>query len=270
MVILHGLEGSMDSPYVRRLMRAVAARGWTACVMHFRGCSGVPNRLPRSYHSGDTGDIAFLLETLRQRQPASPLVAAGFSMGGNVLLKYLGETRASAPLAAAVAVSVPFDLAAAADRLDQGFSRVYQAHLIGHLRLRMHAKLQRHANLPFSARDLSRVRSFRQYDDWVTAPLHGFTSADDYYARSSAAAFLGAVEKPTLVLHARDDPFLPASAVPGSRDCGPGITLEIPAHGGHIGFVTDPLPGVVQPWLEEHLCEFLAGEMAMSQRAMHR
>lgn len=252
----------MDSAYVRRLMCAVDVRGWTACLMHFRGCSGVPNRLPRSYHSGDTGDIAYVIETLSARLPHSRLAAVGFSMGGNVLLKYLGEKRASAPLEAAVAVSVPFDLAAAADRLEQGFSRVYQAHLIRHLRVRMQAKLQRHANLPFTARELARVRSFREYDEWITAPLHGFQDADDYYAKSSSAGFIGAVERPTLVLHARDDPFLPASAVPGSRDCGPGITLELPAHGGHIGFVTDPLPGVIRPWLEEHLCAWLAQEMA--------
>ena len=256
-VILHGLEGSMDSPYARRLMHAVAARGWTACVMHFRGCSGVPNRLPRSYHSGDTGDIAFVLDTLSARQPKRPLTAAGFSMGGNVLLKYLGERGVATPLSAAVAVSVPFDLAAAAERLAQGFSRVYQSHLIGHLKARMRAKLRIHPHLPFSARELARVRSFREYDDWVTAPLHGFAGADEYYATSSSARFVGAVKQPTLVLHARDDPFLPASAVPQARDCGPGITLELPAHGGHIGFVTDPFPGLVRPWLEERLCAFL-------------
>ena len=260
-VILHGLEGSADSAYVRRLMRAVAARGWTACLMHFRGCSGVPNRLPRSYHSGDTGDIAYVIETLRARRPHSLLAAVGFSMGGNVLLKYLGEQRASGPLAAAVAVSVPFDLAAAADRLEQGFSRLYQAHLISHLRVRMQAKLARHADMPFTARQLARVRSFREYDEWITAPLHGFQGADDYYRKSSSAGFINAVQRPTLVLHARDDPFLPASAVPDKHDCGPGITLEIPEHGGHIGFVTDPLPGMIRPWLEEHVCAFLAQEM---------
>lgn len=255
-VILHGLDGNAASPYVRRLAHALAARGAESCVLQFRGCGGEANRLPRSYHSGDTGDLAFLVDTLRRRHPDRPLLAAGFSMGGNVLLKWLGECGSGVPLVAAAAVSVPFELGAAADRLARGFSRVYQHHLVSRLRQRMRDKLARHA-MPFDLAALAGIRTFRQYDGTVTAPLHGFRDADDYYQRSSCRRYLGTVTVPTLVVHARDDPFLPAEAIPTAAECGTGIRLEIHAQGGHLGFVTDPLPGLTRPWLESRLADFL-------------
>lgn len=257
-VILHGLEGGLESPYVRRLLQAVDMRGWGGCLLQFRGCGGTPNRLARSYHSGDTADFALLVDRLQTRFPRRPLLAVGYSMGGNVLLKWLGECGSTAPLAAAVAVSVPFDLAAAAVRLDQGFSRFYQAHLLASLRRKMHAKLARF-DCPFDAITLAGARNFRQYDEWVTAPLHGFRDAADYYARASSRQFLPAITVPTLVLHARDDPFLPATAIPAARDCAAPVTLEVHAHGGHVGFVTDPAPGWTHPWLETRVTDYLAG-----------
>jgi predicted alpha/beta-fold hydrolase len=256
-VLLHGLEGSLHSPYATRLFHAIEACGWAACLMHFRGCSGTPNRLPRSYHSGDTADLAFLLRWLEKQAPRRTIGAVGFSMGGNVLLKYLGENPGTSGLRCATAVSVPFDLAAAAARLDQGFSRVYQAHLLHRLHRRMQVKLRRHSNLPFSRRDLARARTFHDYDDRITAPLHGFESAADYYAKASSARFIPYILEPTLVLHARDDPFLPSEAVPVAAQCGRGVVLEVPAHGGHLGFVTDPLPGLQRPWLENRIVSFL-------------
>lgn len=256
-VILHGLDGGFASPYVRRLMHALAARGIEACLMQFRGCGGEANRLPRSYHSGDTADLACLVTELHRRHPARPLLAAGFSMGGNVLLKWLGETGAAAPLAGAAAVSVPFELGAAADRLARGFSQVYQRHLVSRLRQRMRAKLALHP-MPFDGAALASADTFRRYDETVTAPLHGFRDAEDYYTRASCRQYLHAIAVPTLIVHARDDPFLPAGAIPSPAECGAGVTLEIHARGGHLGFVTDPLPGLTRPWLETRLADFLA------------
>ncbi len=253
-IVLHGLEGSVESPYARRIMAAISAHGWGACLLHFRGCSGRANRLPRSYHSGDTGDLSFLVNTLRDRFPTRALVAIGYSMGGNVLLKWLGEQGAEAPLAAAAAVSVPFDLEAAARRLEQGFSRLYQYHLLQSLRGKMSAKLTRF-KLPFTAQILTAARTFWHYDEFVTAPLHGFRNAADYYARSSARFYLATIRTPTLILHARDDPFLPETAIP--RACPTTVTLEIHARGGHVGFLTDPAPGWTRPWLESRLVHYL-------------
>jgi len=256
-VVLHGLEGGLTSPYVRRLFAVLNDRGWGACLLQFRGCSGTPNRLARSYHSGDTGDFAWVIARLRARFPARPLAAVGYSIGGNVLLRWLGQTGPGAPLVSAVAVSVPFDLAAAASRLDRGFSKVYQAHLLGSLRRKMAAKLGRF-ELPFNAAGLAAARTFWRYDDCVTAPLHGFRDAADYYARASSRYCLQDVAVPTLVLHARDDPFLPASALPRPAACSPAITWEVHARGGHVGFVTDPLPGLTCPWLEGRVAHHLA------------
>lgn len=257
LVVLHGLEGSFASPYVRRVMHAAAGRGWGAVLMHFRGCSGEPNRLARSYHSGDTADLDFLIRTLRARWPHRTLAVVGYSMGGNVLLKWLGEQGESTTVAAAVAVSVPFELAAAAHRLNEGFSRIYQAHLLASLRVSVGRKFTRHA-LPFSREVLAKVRTFHEYDEYITAPLHGFEGADDYYARASSRQFIPAIRVPTLVLHARDDPFLPARAIPRPDECPRAVTLELPERGGHVAFITDPLPGVTRPWLEERIMDFLA------------
>lgn len=266
-VVLHGLEGSFASPYVRRVMHAVVARGWGACLMHFRGCSGEPNRLARSYHSGDTADLDFLIDVLHERSPERPLGIVGYSMGGNVLLKWLGEKREAAGVHAATAISVPFELAAAAQRLNEGFSSFYQAHLLASLRMSLSRKFGRHA-LPFSRRDLAEVRTFHEYDDRITAPLHGFAGADDYYQRASSRQFIPAIRIPTLILHARDDPFLPAWAIPTARECPPAVALEVPARGGHVGFITDPLPGLTRPWLEERIVEFLGGVHALAKAAV--
>ncbi len=256
-LILHGLEGSSHSKYARGLLAAVAARGWRGMVMHFRGCSGTPNRLPRSYHSGETGDLAYVIAELRRREPATSIGLVGYSLGANVLLKWLGETGFTAPLAAAVAVSPPFVLGRAADRLERGFSRVYQWALLRRLRASMMAK-RAVLPLPFDGSILAGLKTFRQFDEHVTAPLHGFTGAEDYYTRSSCRQFLKGIAVPTLILHARDDPFTTEDAIPAARELSPFITLELYAHGGHVGFVTGALPWRARYWLEERIPEFLA------------
>jgi predicted alpha/beta-fold hydrolase len=256
-IILHGLEGSSDSPYARGILAAFERRGWRGVVMHFRGCSGEPNRLSRSYHSGDTGDLAYLIEILRQREPNTPLATVGFSLGGNVLLKWLGKTGGQAPLRAAVAVSVPFVLHSAADRLQQGFSRLYQWRLMHSMRNAVTEKRGR-MNLPIKVHDLSTLKNFRDFDEHVTAPLHGFDSADHYYTVSSSRQYLKGITVPTLVLHACDDPFMTEAAIPRDNELSNAVTLELSASGGHVGFVAGTWPWKPCYWLENRIPAFLA------------
>ena len=256
-IILHGLEGSSDSPYARGILKAIEARGWRGVVMHFRGCSGEPNRLPRSYHSGDTGDLIYLVETLRQREPRARLATVGYSLGGNVLLKWLGKSGEQAPLCAAVAVSVPFVLDHAAAKLERGFSRVYQWQLLNSLRNSVEAKRRRMA-LPLKISNLSALKCFRDFDEHVTAPLHGFDGADHYYTVSSSRQYLHGIAIPTLILHSLDDPFMTARTVPRRDELSEHVTLEVSRHGGHVGFVSGIWPGWSRYWLEERIPAYLA------------
>lgn len=255
-IVLHGLEGSSDSPYARGIMHAIEQRGWRGVVMHFRGCSGEPNRLARSYHSGDTGDLAYFINTLRQRGPRTPLAVVGFSLGGNVLLKWLGKAGGDAPLRAAVAVSVPYVLRGAAERLNHGFSRLYQWQLLRSLRGNVVEK-RRHIKLPLKIQDLSALRSFRDFDEYVTAPLHGFDSADHYYTVSSSRQYLKGITVPTLLLHSRDDPFMTEAAIPEQQELSESVALEVSARGGHVGFVAGAWPWQARYWLEERIPAYL-------------
>jgi len=187
-LILHGLEGSIGSHYVVGLLHALSSSGFSAAVLYFRGCSGEPNRLARSYHSGDTGDVDTVLRYLGSQGDERPIYVVGVSLGGNVLLKWLGENPAQALVTRAVAVSVPFELNAAAVRLERGFSRVYQAYLLRKLRRTTRRKARHHA-LPLDVSELRKLRTFREFDDKVTAPLHGFAGVDDYYRKCSSRPF---------------------------------------------------------------------------------
>ena len=255
-IVLHGLEGSSDSPYARGIMQAIERRGWRGVIMHFRGCSSEPNRLARSYHSGDTGDLSHFINTLRRREPRTPLATVGFSLGGNVLLKWLGKAGGAAPLRAAVAVSVPYVLRGAADRLNHGFSRLYQWQLLRSLRGTVVEK-RRRIKLPLNIQDLSTLKSFRDFDEYVTAPLHGFDGADHYYTVSSSRQYLKGITVPTLLLHARDDPFMTEKAIPGQNELSESVVLEVSTHGGHVGFVAGAWPWRARYWLEERIPAYL-------------
>lgn len=259
-IVLHGLEGCSQSPYTRGLLQALQQQGLRAVVMHFRGCSGTPNRLPRSYHSGDTADLAYLVHTLSAREPCTPLAAVGYSLGGNVLLKWLGETGLEAPLSAAVAVSVPFSLAEAAQRVNSGFSRLYQWKLLRSMRRRIAAKLKQ-MPLPIKTSSLSQLRSFRQFDDCVTAPLHGFHNADHYYAVASSRQYLRAIAVDTLILHACDDPFMTAAAVPMHSELSARVELELYPRGGHVGFIAGHWPWRPHYWLEQRIPAYLEQQL---------
>ncbi len=256
-LVLHGLEGSLDSHYAGGTLAALAAGGYRPLFMHLRGCSGTPNRLARGYHSGATEDLLSVLRHLQEKLGRPPFAAVGYSLGGNLLLKYLGEGTPSIPLGAAVAISVPFRLRDAMIRLDRGFSRLYQRHLLGRLRNSYQRKF---ATLPSPlAVDVSRLGNFFEFDDQVSAPLHGFAGAEDYYARCSCRQYLAGIRTPTLILHARDDPFMFPHSVPSPAELGPATRLEVSERGGHVGFVAGPLPWRPRYWAEERLVAFLDG-----------
>lgn len=255
-VLLHGLEGSYRSSYARAMLAALDSAGYRGVLMHFRGCSGEPNRLERSYHSGETGDLAEVVEHLAARLGTPPVAAIGYSLGGNVLLKWLGELGAVAPLQTAVAVSVPFDLGLSAAHLNEGFSRFYQWRLVRSMRNRHLLKFAARPT-PLKITNVRRLTSFRAFDDAVTAPLHGFRGADDYYQQCSSRAWLAKIAVPTLIIHARDDPFVPASAIPTATELAPDVTLELTAHGGHVGFLGRLGTRPAEYWCEARIIEHL-------------
>jgi len=251
-VMLHGLEGSVRSKYAAALLSQIERHSWGGVLMQFRGCSGELNRLSRSYHSGDTDDFRSVLALLRRRYPDRPLMAVGYSLGGNVLLKYLGESGAANALEAAAAVSVPFDLGAAANRLNRGTSKFYQWHLVRSLRRKVEEKFARRS-APISIADLDRWTSFWSFDDNVTAPLHGFRDAREYYAKSSCRSFLRSIATPTLIIHARNDPFLSPDAIPEPCELSDSTTLLLTERGGHVGFVTGRNPLQADYWIDDCL-----------------
>jgi predicted alpha/beta-fold hydrolase len=257
--LFHGLEGSSNSSYARMLMAHARARGWRGSVFHFRGCSGEPNRLARAYHSGDTVEVDWSLRRLRALAGSAPLYAAGVSLGGNAFAKWLGELGDEAvPIVQRAAVlCAPLDLMAAGEALGRGFGRVYSRNFLATLKASSLERLERHPGLYDAAR-VRAARSLRDFDNVVTAPLHGFRDTDDYWTRASAKPYLGGIRVPTLILNARDDPFLPAAALPRADEVSPAVTLEYPEHGGHVGFVSGPFPGNIE-WLATRVLAFLSG-----------
>ncbi len=255
-LILHGLEGSSESKYARGLLHAVVARGWRGLVMNFRGRSGSLNRLPRSYHSGETEDLAHVVAVLKAREANTPIAAVGYSLGGNALLKWLGETGDRAPVSTAIAVSVPFLLAECAWKMERGFSRIYQWDLVRRLRNTVLAK-QRAMTLRIGVSDVTTLRRFRDFDEHVTAPLHGYAGADDYYARCSSRQYLRNIAVPTLIVHSRDDPFMTESTIPTPAELSPTIAFELYDRGGHVGFIAGDWPWRARYWLEERIPNYL-------------
>ncbi len=257
-VLFHGLEGSHKSPYIKGMMHACKKAGFTAVIMNFRGCSGKINRLPRAYHSGETGDARRWLESLAIRFPKSPLFAIGYSMGGNMLLKLLGEWGKNSLLQGAVSISAPMKLSDSAKTIHQGFARIYEKHLLKHLKESLLQKYQYHpmySLIGLHKTDVKKIDSLYTFDDVYTAKIHGFSTANEYYRRSSAKQYLKYIQTPTLIIHALDDPFMTRSVLPEAKEISNFITLEVCNNGGHVGFVGGTL---FRPkyWLEERILEY--------------
>ncbi len=268
LVILHGLEGSAESTYARCLLQAAADHGWHAAVLHFRDCGDYRNVLPRRYHAGETNDLRYFVNKLRTEGQEGPIVAAGYSLGGNVLLKYLGEDGPTTPLHAAAAVSVPLDLGICSEALTYGFSKLYQTLLLK----RMKNAVARKFDLHTAAFDWNRAMgatTFSEFDDAVTAPLHGFSGKDEYYEKCSSIHFLKDIDRPTLIINSRDDPFMLPKMLPEADQLSEQVTLEISERGGHVGFVAGGTPWNPQFYLPTRIIDFLQSEISKGAAETH-
>lgn len=256
-VLIHGLGGSSRSPYIRGLGAALRRQGFGVAAINLRGAGGRPNRRPKTYHSGHTADLDHVLGVIAERFPTRSLHAVGFSLGGNLLLKWLGEHPDTDRLRSAAAVSVPYRLDEAARRMNRGASRLYRAHLLRGLR---QSTRQRHRLFigRFDAEAVANARDFFRFDDLVTAPVNGFSGARRYYALCSSLPFLRFITVPTLLLHARDDPFMTTQVIPRADERSPAIRLELHDHGGHVGFVGGRWPWKTRYWLEERIPAYFA------------
>lgn len=269
-MLIHGLTGSSQSVYIKGLQSVLLKHGFRSAALNFRGCSGSSNNKARSYHSGETEDIHFLYQSLRLREPETPLGVVGFSLGGNVVLKWLGEQGGQLDLFAAVAVSVPLLLGICATKLDSGFSKCYRVNLLSELKAYMHTKLQHLERIGQSQEamkikelgDLSAINSFWQYDDRVVAKLHGFSDVHDYYRRSSSRQYLKSIKVPTLLIQAADDPFMTKEVLPSLDELSSHVQLEFTPHGGHVGFISGLIPFRPEYWLDQRIPEFLMGYIA--------
>lgn len=254
-IICHGLEGDSQRAYVRGMARACQQAGWDVLAYNCRGCGGRPNRRPAFYHSGATGDLAVAVaEGLARGYEALALI--GFSLGGNLVLKYLGEMGADAPpqIKAGVGFSVPCDLADSGRRMDLGQNRLYVRRFLRMLRVKIRAKMHLVPGA-MDDRDYGRIKNFRQFDDRYTAPLHGFADALDYYRQASCRPLLGRIALPALMVNALDDPLLGPGCFPWAEArASASFFLETPAHGGHVGFMV----GGGRYWSEERAVRFIS------------
>ncbi len=265
LIVMHGLSGSSSSNYVLGIQKAISHFGWRSVALNFRGCSGEQNLKARAYHSGDTGDIEFIYQTLKEREPNTDIYVIGFSLGGNVLLKWLGEQGEKSSVKGAVAVSVPMLLNVCASKLDKGFSKVYRSYLMNPLKQFVLKKYKFLLDINTSEAqkikqlgDLKDVKSFWQYDNQVVATLHGYKSAEDYYQQSSSRQFIQHIKTPTLIIHSVDDPFMTQQVLPSETELPNSVALEKTHGGGHVGFVSGSNPFKPRFWLEQRICEFLS------------
>ncbi|NPA66301.1 MAG: hydrolase [Epsilonproteobacteria bacterium] len=252
-ILLHGLGGSYRSPYIPSLMQALSQNGFSPVLMHFRGCGTKPNNTKRSYHSGDTQDLREFLESLHVKQ--KELYAIGFSLGANVLLKYLGEEKEHSLISKAVAVSTPFKLDICADEINKGFSKIYQNHLLKDLKPLL-AQKAKQFDIGLSQQQIQNIRTFWEFDELYTAPIHGFKDVYDYYNRSSSFGYLRSIQTKTLLIHAQDDPFMNKNVIPTKNDLSPTTTLELNRYGGHVGFIEGNFQKPIY-WIDKRVVAYL-------------
>ena len=264
-VLFHGLEGSKDSHYIQDMLQACIGQPWQVVLMHFRGCSGEPNRTHRAYHSGETADALWLSQELRKRYPTIPFCAVGYSLGGNMLLKLAGETKAENPFSMCVSVSAPLRLDECAKAIANGFAQVYQRKLLNSMRKMLRQKfalLDYQGKLRINESQINNLDTFEKFDENITAPLHGFASANDYYQKCSGMQFLKSITVPTLVIHALDDPFMNEAVVPGEQALSPSVAYEYSRRGGHVGFAQGK-PWSTSTWLGTRLVSFITEQLGV-------
>lgn len=253
LVVFHGLEGSLYSPYAHGMINAAKQHGWLGVVMHFRGCSGVPNRLERIYHSGETEDADYFLHWLNEHYGKQPTAAVGYSLGGNMLACLLAQQEAASPLNAAAIVSAPFMLEHCCYHMESGFSRFYQRYLLNLLKANAGRKLRAYpGSLPIDLAQLRKIKRIREFDELITARIHGFNGAIDYYRQCSAMPRLAQITVPTLIIHAKDDPFMDHHVIPDKALLPPNIEYQLTEHGGHVGFISGTLTKP-EMWLERRI-----------------
>lgn len=255
-LVLHGLGGSIESHYAINIMGSLYHQSWIGVFMHYRGCSGEPNKKAIGYHSGYTEDLAHLASTIKQRYPHAPLAVVGYSLGGNILLKWLGETGSDNLITTGVAISVPFQLDKAADKMLTGFSRFYQWYILRSLQEYVDYKFKI-VESPIDLEPVKDIKTFWEFDHLVTAPIHGFNGVMDYYLKASSRQYLKNIAIPMLILQAKDDPFLTEACIPTENELSKCITLELSAAGGHVGFVAGNMPFYPSYWLEKRICQYL-------------
>jgi uncharacterized protein len=260
-LLLHGLEGDSHSGYISGTIRQLASYGIHSVALNHRGCSGEPNRAPHTYHSGETGDLTFVINWLAETYPDAPLAAVGFSLGANMLLKYLGEQGRNTPLRAGVAISPPFDLGCGSDIMAVGFNQVYTKIFLRRLKRKTGDKASQYGDLV----DLPAVmaaRNLREYDNAFVAPIFGFRDADDYYAQSSSGQFLAGIRIPTFIIRSKDDPFFDPTDIPYDMlNSNPCLTPVITEKGGHVGF----MEGVGRYYAEREAARFLAENLNVDE-----
>jgi predicted alpha/beta-fold hydrolase len=266
-ILLHGLEGSSYSAYVQGILSIIARRGFSATAMNFRSCARdtrnvfrmLINRRPRFYHSGETGDFDFVARTLHSRMPSTPVVAFGASLGGNALLKWLGEHPEQSMITAAATISVPYDLSAGARYLQRGAGPLYVSRFLRTMKKKSQSVVARFPEVRLNLAQAMRARTFHEFDDASTAPLNGFKDAEDYYAQSSSLGYLGSIRTPALCISSEDDPFLPPEVLERARAvASPAVEFVITKCGGHVGFIGGRAPWRCVYWAEELVVDWLA------------
>lgn len=257
LVLFHGLEGSSSSHYSQAIAQYFRARGWVVVVAHFRGCSGFPNRMARAYYSGDSEEIKFILNSVRQQLPHATWHTVGVSLGGNAMLKYLGEQAEQATwLKAAAAISVPMDLVSCGRSLSESLigKRVYCPHFLKSMKAKIFEKSRRFPGMIDIIR-LGQARTLRDFDDIYTAPMHGYQHALDYWTQASSKPLLPHIAVPTLILNAQNDPFVPVESLPQPQNASTHILLHQPERGGHVGFTSGAFPGTIN-WLPSRIARY--------------
>ena len=262
-ILFHGLAGDYKSPYIQGVIQELDRDGYDSVLMHFRGCAESDNKLPRSYHSGDSGDALEFIQSVKNEFKNSKIYSVGYSLGANMLLKLLGELQENTLIEKAVAVSPPMQLDVCANQMNKGFSKYYQYRLLKDLNNSLHRKYDRHSmheHLQLKKEEIKNLKTFWEFDAAYTAPIHGFTSAKDYYTKASSKQYLKDIKTPTLIIHSIDDPFMTPEVIPHKHELSENIEFELTQNGGHVGFVGGTL---FKPeyWLEKRVVRFFTSTL---------